>query len=82
MSMHPRNWLQNFLLNKFSAFSKLAYLNDYCLYFDIRCEDYNSRYQFYMTTDGSNYAQLDLHSNRNPKIDYFTHEDIEDLNCD
>lgn len=60
----------------------MAYLNDYCFYFDIRCEDYNSRYQLYMTTDGNNYALLDLLSNLNPNIDYFTHEDIEDLNCD
>lgn len=81
MGMHPRNWLQYFYLNKFSAVTKVAYLYDYCLYFDIRCEDYNFRYQLYMTTDGNNYAPLNLLSNRNPKIDYFTHEDIEDLNC-
>ena len=84
MCMNPRNQLKYFYINRFAAVTREEHLKYQWLY----CGDtYNTEiinpiYQLYFSMIETTYGLYKLLSEENPKINFSTDEDIEDLYCE
>ena len=81
MCMNPRNQLKYFYINRFAAVTKEEHLKYHWLYADEKYnfEIINPIYQLYISIRENSYGMFDLFSGENPKINYSSDEDLEDL---